>query len=276
MTRFILNIILSLTAATILAATPSINYPQRCNNAVSLQEFVRLTSNLNEVQRDSVLFEQIKRGNMPDALRKSVLITEYLTDAEGTRHTVQLSVAPDVVTIGDNIDYLRIPMLPLTAQKIANLCGAILPTSKISDIIHRHSIAKLNPHPMTPDSTMTTLRIFILHNSIINNQMTEAGYRLGDFVAGHKKDIVITNRIDSLSKRVHIYGWHYPTGKNIQPLYSKHYNLYTDYSHGVRLIANVAIIDGKPYLIADILRHPVLYALLSYEPKPMSACRYTE
>ncbi len=35
MTRFILNIILSLTAATILAATPSINYPQRCNNAVS-------------------------------------------------------------------------------------------------------------------------------------------------------------------------------------------------------------------------------------------------
>lgn len=276
MKQLFLSAILLLTAIAANAATPFVSFPQRCAGAYSLQDFIRITDNMNEVERDSVLLEQIKRGNIPDALRKSILITENLTDAAGICHKVQFAVAADVVTIGDDHNHLRIPMLPLTAQKIADLCGAVLPTSKISDIIHKHCLAKLQPHPMTPDSTMVTLKIFIKHDSIIDRQLADGGYHFGDFVAGHKKDIVITNRIDTLSQRVHIYGWHYPNGKNIQPLYSKHYNLYTDYSHGVRLVANIVLIDDKAYLITDILKHPTLFALLSYETKPMTACRYSD
>ncbi len=40
----------------------------------------------------------------------------------------------------------------------------------------------------------------------------------GKLIAGHKKDVVITNRLLTMPKRVAIYGWHRPNGSPIQPL----------------------------------------------------------
>ena len=121
---------------------------------------------------------------------------------------------------------------------------------------------------------MVTIPVFVRHNEIIEEQMRQGGYPTGTFVAGHKKDIVITNRLGTKTGRVHIYGWHYPDGKPIQPLYSEHGDFYADYSHGVRLICKTAVVDGIPMSIPEILRHPTLFRLLSTEPTPMQTCRY--
>lgn len=124
---------------------------------------------------------------------------------------------------------------------------------------------------MTPDSTMTTMAVFARHDSIIN---TALGKPAGTFVAGHKKDIVITNRIAQQPDRIFIYGWHYPDGHPIQPLSGVHGSNYVDYSHGVRLISTEVLVDGKLYTIDKILGDKILYCLLSDESAPMLTPRY--
>lgn len=273
--RTILVILFFVTTIFINTANgQGITYPRHNGNTYTLQEFVDATTNAEASVRDSLIIEQIKQGNVPDFMRRSVSITDTMADANGKPHRIELFVAPDVISIGNDTDFLRIPMQPTTAQAIADMCNAMLPTCKISDLIHRHSIAKLQPHPMTPDSTMVTIPVFVRHNEIIEEQMRQGGYPTGTFVAGHKKDIVITNRLGTMTGRVHIYGWHYPDGKPIQPPYSEHGDFYADYSHGVRLICKTAVVDGIPMSIPEILRHPTLFRLLSSEPTPMQTCKY--
>ena len=62
-----------------------------------------------------------------------------------------------------------------------------------------------------------------------------------------------------------IYGWHYPSGKPIQPLYVGHVDWYVDYSHGIRLISRRMMVDGRPMQVADVLRDKELSPLLSNE-----------
>lgn len=62
-----------------------------------------------------------------------------------------------------------------------------------------------------------------------------------------------------------IYGWHLPSGKPIQPLSTLHGAKYADYSHGIRLVSEVGLIDGQPRSLYDILEDPKLARLLSDE-----------
>jgi hypothetical protein len=84
--------------------------------------------------------------------------------------------------------------------------------------------------------------------------------------AGHKKDVIISNRIyGNSSKRVVIYGWHYKNGTNIQPVYAGHSETYADYSHGIRLVSDACLINDKSYLISEVLKNPKIAALFSDE-----------
>ncbi|MBK8518199.1 MAG: hypothetical protein IPL55_18525 [Saprospiraceae bacterium] len=74
--------------------------------------------------------------------------------------------------------------------------------------------------------------------------------------------------------KVVIYGWHKPDGVPIQPVYSGHVDWYVDYSHGIRLINNQILLDGKRVLLTDILLDPVLYRIFSNEDMPMSQSAY--
>ena len=83
--------------------------------------------------------------------------------------------------------------------------------------------------------------------------------------AGHKKDIVITNRLTWKPKKVAIYGWHYPGGGVVQDLCTVHGDFYADYSHGVRLVHGTMIADGETREVAEVLTDPILSVLLSDE-----------
>ena len=52
-------------------------------------------------------------------------------------------------------------------------------------------------------------------------------------------------------------------------VYSGHVDWYVDYSHGIRLINNQILLDGKRVLLTDILLDPVLYRIFSNEDMPM-------
>jgi Ig-like domain-containing protein len=68
-----------------------------------------------------------------------------------------------------------------------------------------------------------------------------------------------------ITKPVVIYGWHYPSGSPIQPLYNGHGETYADYSHGIRLVQNSMIVDGASAIITNILTDSALAPLLSDE-----------
>ena len=87
----------------------------------------------------------------------------------------------------------------------------------------------------------------------------------GALVAGHKKDVVLTARLDSLPNRVAIYGWHKPDGRPIQPLNTWHTTGHVDYSHGIRLVHQLVRIEGRQYALSDALRDPTLAAPLNDE-----------
>jgi hypothetical protein len=71
---------------------------------------------------------------------------------------------------------------------------------------------------------------------------------------------------------VAIYGWHRSDGEPIQPLSLFHPNWYVDYSHGVRLVGSMMLVDGALRPVAEVLKDPSLAPLLSDEG-PLSQTR---
>jgi hypothetical protein len=166
-------------------------------------------------------------------------------------------------------------MNPYTAQKVADDFGASLITSVISDNIHRSADIRLEPFYYAPVGHENELvEKFAEHNRQIEKQLSESGGRQGDLVSGIKKDVILSSRIDAQPGKVVIYGWHRPDGKPIQPVYSGHIYWYVDYSHGIRLINNQVLIDGKPKLFTEILQDPVLFRIFSDEDTPMKQPAY--
>ena len=53
--------------------------------------------------------------------------------------------------------------------------------------------------------------------------------------------------------RVAIYGWHRRSGDPIQPVSTVHGATYSDYSHGIRLVARTAFVNGRAADLQDLL-----------------------
>jgi hypothetical protein len=196
-----------------------------------------------------------------------VTVTRRLSD--GREHTITYNVAPDYLAIGTDSDNVRIPTTPITAQLIAERLGCILPSKLMVDQIYSAANTKLSPQPMSGgqypnwERRMTTSGFFAEHDRLIDSRLS-SGTPSG-IIAGHKKDIVITNRLNQRPNNVAIYGWHQRNNQAIQPLSTVHGNSYVDYSHGVRLISGRCSVDGQEMSMADVLRDPVLSGLISHE-----------
>jgi hypothetical protein len=222
-------------------------------------------------EREEEIYRALVAGNMPQFLRNLVTISDQLTDTSGVVHKVEYQVMPDYLSIGNDTDFCRIPMSPNTAQRLATAFGATLITATISDKIYERATVKLTPVSYLPVGNANELvSKFVEHNRDIESQFKESGGKYGELIAGIKKDVILSARIAAQPTKVVIYGWHRPGGKPIQPVYSGHVNWYVDYSHGIRLMNNQVIIDGKPRLVTEILTDPVLFRLFSNEDEPMS------
>jgi hypothetical protein len=204
---------------------------------------------------------QITGGNFPDFLRQFVPILIDGKDRANRSRRLLVFVMPDYLSVGTNADFLRIPMRPATAQRIADTLGLMLPTPKIVDEIYKGSQISINPISMPPSGQMTSARYFYEHNRLVEQQLSS--YPRGVLVTGPKKDIVITARLLELPDRVAIYGWHRINGQPVQRLNLDHDHNYADYSHGVRLISRHAILDGEGVDLADLIRDDNLHSLVS-------------
>lgn len=221
-------------------------------------------------QRDEQVLSHFLQGNLPDYLRTlvPVEVKEVINDEVVTG---VVWVMPDYLTLGTDEDALRMPMNPITAQKIADAYGMTLPTRKLVDYFYYRAEVKTAPIPTTPDAAMTTTPRFVQHHALVDAALP-AGWQ-GKLLAGHKKDMVVSNRLLAKPTSVAIYGWHLLSGSPIQPLSTVHGNYYVDYSHGARLLSATMQVDGKDMLVEEVMAHPTLHVLISDEG-PLQVTRY--
>lgn len=249
--------------------------PERPADAPGGHEFAQRIARLSLRDREITIVQEILAGNVPSFCRtlRAVEVERNI----GSRHyDLVFYVACDYVAVGSEEDYLYTPMTPSTAQYLADRLGCTLPTKRMVDVIYACASVKLRPQPISPSDQMTTVPVFLQHTDSIRSQFTRRGIGRTPtaIVAGHKKDIIISRKIYTLDRnydRVVIYGWHRGIGDPIQPVYNGHHANYADYSHGVRLVASTAILNGDTVQVAEILRDPELCVLLSDEgiiPKP--------
>jgi hypothetical protein len=244
--------------------------PSRSNGSKTGSEFMNYILNMTFAQREPLILAEFKKGNIPDFYRT---FKEVQISYGG--HICKFRVMPDYLAIGSNEDFCRIPMGPKTAQEIADYYGCTMPTSKMVDTTWKTATVKLEPVTHTPVGNANELvSMFITHNNEIEQQRLASGKQLGELVGGIKKDVVITNKLASEPTKVAIYGWHHLDGTYWQPLTTVHINTYVDYSHGVRLVNNLAYLDGSPKNIQEILKDASLYKILSDESGVMTQPYY--
>lgn len=247
------------------ATPPQATLPAAAGGREAGSAFMTRTANMSRAQKDQAIIDAITSGNMPDFLRsfRDVTVTKTLSD--GRSHTITYKVMPDYLAVGSNDDFVRVPMSSTAAQRIAERFNCILPTTQMVDDIYRNAQTRLAPQPLPAGANMTSNQYFVDHQRRVEQAASTAGHTNGRLIAGHKKDIVISNRLDRNPGRVAIYGWHQTNGRPIQSLSTVHEAAYADYSHGVRLIQKTVVVDGREMNIEDVLRDPVLSGLLSNE-----------
>ncbi len=164
---------------------------------------------------------------------------------------------------------MRIPLTPVILNKLARQLHCWLPTPKLVDQLHEASNRRLVPRPMTENRE--SLATFMEHHQLIEQQLSVQRDRSPlasnnfELIAGHKKDVVLSNQLVDRPRKVAIYGWHFPTGRYVQPTYVGHAITYVDYSHGIRLISDTVQLDGVPTQLAKVLANPETCSLLSDE-----------
>ena len=217
----------------------------------------------HDILRDEAIFDQVTVGNVPPFMR--IVHPVKMSDR------ITIYVLPDYLCVGSDKDYVLVPLNPMTAQRICDRFKACLPTRKMVDAIWHDATLQLAPMPWGPpyDATMMSTDRFDKHNQRILKQFEDEGGQLGTLIGGHKKDVVLSLAVQAPQiLKVAIYGWHKADGSQIQGPGIQavaHEITYRDYAHGIRLISLICKVDGKEMLVTDVLKDPVLVALLSDE-----------
>lgn len=236
--------------------------PARRDSAMTGSAFAAHTTGWSGTNRQRAALDELRAGNIPEFLRTLRPVHLEHRTRDGNVLVATVWVTPDYLSIGSDRDFLRMPLTRPAAVRIAEELGFVLPTRKIVDAIYEQADFRFTPHPLPPGRMMRSSAYYVQHNEIIEKEYE--GRSHGELVAGHKKDVVLTNRLLG-TQRIAIYGWHRKNGKPIQGLSTVHDALYADYSHGIRLVHPSICVNGEQRSFYDVIADPKLAPLLTYE-----------
>lgn len=238
--------------------------PPRPASAMTGSEFGATYLNASDEDRYAAAAAQVLSGNVPRFLRHLVPVRLARPEGAGPGPgEATVWVTPDYLAVGDDADFLRVPLDYLTAAELARDLDFGLPTTRIVDAVYAEASERLSPAPLPAGPRMRSMGYWLQHESLV--EAASAGQPLGLLTAGHKKDVVLSARLRGASDRVAIYGWHRPDGRPIQPLSTVHGARYADYSHGVRLVSRTVSVDGVDRDLFEVLADPAAAPLLSRE-----------
>lgn len=226
--------------------------------------------------REEQIYQEIASGNVPSWMREMRPI-RMERSLNGINHQVTFWVTPDYLAVGSDEEYLLVPLSPRTAQRIADLLEASLPTPSMVDEVWRAADARLAPQRIPPQDSVQSVRTvkhYSRHTSVILGQRMLKHVRPGALVAGHKKDIVLVPEVLSDPGSVAVYGMHGTDGTPTQGLSTSGRSEWVYYNHGVRLVDRRIVIDGIERDLTQVLQDPDLAGLLS-AAGPMGEPRYS-
>ena len=279
-------------------AIPEPALPSRQPGAPSGSAFIKTIWGENApgpvewTKREESILAQLLAGNMPSWLRQWVTV-----EVQASSPKVTVRVLPDYLCVGDDTDFRHVPLDQHSAQRVADMFGACLPTAKICHAIYRTTPAAQQVGAFKRDYYITpwTLRTVIKknwaqtstaaydeHSLAIQAGMTKAGIKPGQILAGHKKDVIIANGLHRQPRKIAFHGFYDAKGYPAEPCYevkggplpscnkeaptlAHPEGRFSDYSQGVRLVHPIMHIDGAVKLVREVLVDPILSKLISSE-----------
>ena len=236
--------------------------PRTAPGSMGGQEFARRVGDLEGSARDAEVRRALLAGDLPEHLRHLTAVTLEGRGRDGAPLTVTFCVMPDYLAVGSDSDSLIVPMGLPTALSVAAEFDSVLPTPRLVDAIYEAADLKLAPQPLPASDEMRSTAYLVRHDTLIAEQRALRAAPGDALTAGHKKDLVLSDRLLDLPGRVAIYGWHWAAQHPIQPLSTVHGAQYADYSHGVRLVSRIIYVNGAAREFFDALRDPALTLLL--------------
>ncbi len=246
---------------------------------MSTEEFLQeLTkTDADRFLREDMAVAVLLNGHVPSHMREFIDVPiRFVTNSRDERRLV-VRALPDYLSIGNDNDYMRIPLFPGSAQRVADAWSCVLPTAKLVTLLWASTRQQVPPQPWGKpyDASMMGNGRIWQHNARVEAKMKELGFSpTKGLVAGHKKDVVITNLLVDKLQQVAIYGWHQLSGVPIQPLYLGHESCYADYSHGIRLLSDECTLDGAQDSLKRVMQDPTLSDSVSNEG-PLKVIRYS-
>lgn len=242
---------------------PSLPLPARRRQALVGSDFATAVTDQADQARYAAATDQILSGNVPAFLRRLTPVQLEAPDGHEGAAIATVYVTADYLSVGSRLDFLRVPLDLPGAGRVATALGMALPTARIVDAIYSAAPTVLAPVPMPPTARMRSMPYVRQHQVLV--EQARASQPIRPLIAGHKKDLVLTGRLLEQPDRVAIYGWHRLSGRPIQPLSLVHGKGYADYSHGVRLLSRVVVVDGVEMDYYAALADPRIAPLFSGE-----------
>jgi peptidoglycan hydrolase-like protein with peptidoglycan-binding domain/N-acetyl-anhydromuramyl-L-alanine amidase AmpD len=213
--------------------------------------------------REQAVLEAIRQG-----LHLEPLWLELESRFNG--HEARLSVMADAVRIGNAEDAIRVTLTAASAQRVADHFDAVLPTSRICDLVWAQARVRISPCTQTPDAKMAFTSRMLRHSREVDEKLRG---RAG-LVENVGKNWVLSNALDGKPGTVANYGWFRPNGVPIQTLGTRHDLHHVDYSQVVRLVRRDVVVDGRVRDIEEVGRDRALHRLISAEG-PLRVWRLT-
>lgn len=252
--------------------------PERPINALTGSQFLESQKGLSQSKMEQAIFNEIDQGNIPSFCRSENM--KRLT-IEKNGYKVTYKAALDYLSIGSDTDYIRIPITPLLAQKLAKKYNWGIPTASITEHIYKNANIKLegkgyltgekgSTKLAEQQSKMQSTEYIQKHSLDIDKQISKLNQHNSNteqlLVAGHKKDVIVSQYAINHPGNLDMRGL-YINGQAVQKN-PAHQDTYRDYSHGFRPIGgNLEIIkpDGTTETIRyyDGLKIPEIAEILN-------------
>lgn len=205
---------------------------------------------LPQAQQDAAALAAAAAGNVPAVFPAWTPLQLH----EGA-DVIQIEVTPDFFGVGTDADWIRWPLDPINAQRLADASDAVLPTRKIAQAV----LAAATKIDMPTYAPPHTVEMYQRSNDLANRRI--AG-RTG-LLDGHKKYVLAADRAHP--GHVAIWGGWNASGGTVWQGYNpvSHSDTYEDYSHGVRLVRRTVLVNGQARDILDVLADRALAPILS-------------
>lgn len=229
-------------------------------------------------ETQAAILAAVKAGFFTEPEMKPIV---YVKDG----HQVVIFGWADCLAIG-HVDAIRVNVWHSTAQRIADLRGLMLPTSRMSDAAWLSSV-RVGPQVGKADAAMADVSRMIEHSDKVQKARNAAGASASVLSRCVGKDWVNTERLIGAPPPSHSsigggggatpaganFGWHSPAaglkspgGLSVfQSVGLAHEMNYTDYSQTCTLYSGSCSVDGETHTVADCLADPAMAYLLSDE-----------